>query len=157
MIYYLPFRKQQYPQKSWVDGKDSNYILWGLPSWLSGKESGCQYRRCRFNPWVGKIPWRRNRQHTPVFLPWTEEPGGPQSMGSQESDMTSWLNNSNNVLWGKSSWETESTQLTPTRILSLGIPVLLSRNWHNTPCTVVLSNHTGGAGHIPLVPLGSNV
>ena len=40
-----------------------------------------------FNPRVGKIPWRRARQPTPVFLPgespWTEEPGGLQSMGSQ--------------------------------------------------------------------------
>ena len=36
---------------------------------------------------VGKIPWRRACQLTPVFLPrespWTEEPGGLQSMGSQ--------------------------------------------------------------------------
>ena len=30
----------------------------GLPKWLSGKESICQSRRCRFNPWVRKIPWR---------------------------------------------------------------------------------------------------
>ena len=37
--------------------------------------------------WVGKIPWRRAWQPTPVFLPgespWTEEPGGLQSMGLQ--------------------------------------------------------------------------
>ena len=26
-------------------------------------------RRRRFNPWVGKIPWRRRWQSTPVFLP----------------------------------------------------------------------------------------
>ena len=26
-------------------------------------------KRCMFNPWVGKIPWRREWQHTPVFLP----------------------------------------------------------------------------------------
>ena len=26
-------------------------------------------RRCRFDPWVGKIPWRRNWQPIPVFLP----------------------------------------------------------------------------------------
>ena len=26
-------------------------------------------RRCRFDPWVGKIPWNRKWQHTPVFLP----------------------------------------------------------------------------------------
>ena len=28
----------------------------GLPWWLNAKESGCQYRRGRFSPWVGKIP-----------------------------------------------------------------------------------------------------
>ena len=37
--------------------------------WCSGKESACQYRRCRFDPWVGKMPWRRKWQHTPIFLP----------------------------------------------------------------------------------------
>ena len=56
----------------------------GLPGWLSGKESSCQCRRCEFNPWVRKIFWRRKWQPTPVFLPkkipWTEEPGRPQSM-----------------------------------------------------------------------------
>ena len=40
-----------------------------------------------FSPWVAKIPWRRVWQPTPVFLsgksPWTEEPGGLQSMGFQ--------------------------------------------------------------------------
>ena len=28
-----------------------------------------QCRRCTCDPWIGKIPWRRKRQHTPVFLP----------------------------------------------------------------------------------------
>jgi len=41
----------------------------GLPRWLSGKESTCQCRRCEFNPWVRKIPWRRKWQLTPVCLP----------------------------------------------------------------------------------------
>ena len=40
-----------------------------------------------FDPWVGKIPWRRTWKPTPVFLrgesPWTEEPGGLQFMGSK--------------------------------------------------------------------------
>ena len=35
---------------------------------LSGKESACQCRRHGFNPWVGKIPWRRKWQPPPVFL-----------------------------------------------------------------------------------------
>ena len=59
----------------------------GLPRWHSGKESACQHRRCRFNSWVGKIPWSRKWQAMPVFLvweiPWTEESGGLQSMGLQ--------------------------------------------------------------------------
>ena len=29
----------------------------------------CQFRRHGFEPWVGKIPWRRKWQPTPVFLP----------------------------------------------------------------------------------------
>ena len=40
-----------------------------LPMWLSGKESACQCRRCGFHPWVGKIPWRRKWQPTPILLP----------------------------------------------------------------------------------------
>ena len=45
------------------------YEVPGLPWWLSGKEAACQCRRLAFNPWVGKIPWRRAWQPTPVFLP----------------------------------------------------------------------------------------
>ena len=42
--------------------------IYGCPS---GKELACQCRRKRlgFSPWVGKIPWRRAWQLTPVFLP----------------------------------------------------------------------------------------
>ena len=36
--------------------------------WHSEK-SIYQCRRCRFDPWVGKIPWRRKWLPTPVFLP----------------------------------------------------------------------------------------
>ena len=55
----------------------------------SGKEPACQCRRQKrsgFDPWIWKIPWRRAWQPTPVFLqriPWTEEPGGLQFIGSQ--------------------------------------------------------------------------
>ena len=40
-----------------------------LPRLLCGKESVCQCKRHGFNPWSGKIPWRRKWQLTPVFLP----------------------------------------------------------------------------------------
>ena len=65
----------------------------GFPGDLDGQESTCQCRRREFHLWVGKIPWRRKWQPTPVFLPgkipWAEEPGGLQFMGvTKESDMT---------------------------------------------------------------------
>ena len=49
-----------------------SFYLQGLPRWLSGKESACQcrrWKRCRFDPWLGRIPWSRKWQPTPVFLP----------------------------------------------------------------------------------------
>ena len=45
-----------------------------------------------FDPWVGKMPWRRERQPTPVFLP--GESHGKRSLagyspwGCEESDTT---------------------------------------------------------------------
>ena len=53
-------------QGRWMTGSREEL---GLPRWLSGEESTCQCRKCRFHPWVRKIPWRRNWQRTPVFLP----------------------------------------------------------------------------------------
>ena len=63
-----------------------------LPRWCSGKESACQRRRRGFNPWVGKIPWRRKWQPTPVFLPgkFRGQRGlvGYSLWGCKESDTT---------------------------------------------------------------------
>ena len=41
----------------------------GLPWWLRWWIICLQCRGPRFDPWFGKIPWRRAWQHTPVFLP----------------------------------------------------------------------------------------
>ena len=71
------------------------YLFQGLPRWLSGNESVCQCRRCkrcRFDPWVREIPWRREWQPTLVFLP--EKFHGQRSLvgcslrGGKESDTT---------------------------------------------------------------------
>ena len=43
--------------------------LFGLPRWVSGKESVCHCRRHEFDPRLRKIPWRREWQLTPVSLP----------------------------------------------------------------------------------------
>ena len=63
-----------------------------FPSGSSDKEPACQsmrHKRHKFNPWVGKIPWRRAwATHSNILawrIPHTEEPGRPQSIGSQES------------------------------------------------------------------------
>ena len=44
-------------------------------------------RETMFDPWVGRIPWRRERlTHSSILawrIPWTEGPGGLQYMGSQ--------------------------------------------------------------------------
>ena len=66
--------------------------------WCSDKEPTCQCRICktnRFDPWVGKIPWRKACQPTPVFLP--EKSHVQRSLvgynlkGHKESDATEWL------------------------------------------------------------------
>ena len=62
----------------------------GFAGGTSGKEPSCQcrrHKRCKFDPWVGKILWRMAWQPTLVFLPeespWTEKPGVLQSAGSK--------------------------------------------------------------------------
>jgi len=57
-------------------GRGPNY----LSQWLSNKESACRCKRCGFNPWVEKIPWRRAWQPTPVFL--LGESHGQRSLAS---------------------------------------------------------------------------
>ena len=67
----------------------------GLPRWLSDKESACQGRKRGFDPWVGKIPWRRAWQPTPVFLPGKSHRQrslvGYSPWGCRESDTTEQL------------------------------------------------------------------
>ena len=112
-----PFRKKEgkniSEDRSWALWADSCYNLamgeaqmctiqnsshcfrFGLPRSCTGKESTCQSRRHRFDPWVRKIPWRRKWQPTPVFLP--GESHGQRSLagdspwGHKESDITEWL------------------------------------------------------------------
>ena len=65
----------------------SSMRVTGFPGSSAGKESTCNAGDLGSIPGLGRFPWRRAWQPTPVFLPgesrWTEEPGGLQSMGSQ--------------------------------------------------------------------------
>ena len=83
--------KQMYPTVR-VDEVDGPGLARGG---ASGKEPACQctrHKRCRFDPWVGKIPWRRAWQTTPVFLPGESHRQrsllGYSPLGCQESDRT---------------------------------------------------------------------
>ena len=65
----------KYCQVPWVGGWGGCKIAshWNLVPYRnvngsSGKESACQCKRCRFNPWAGKIPWSRKWQPTLVFM-----------------------------------------------------------------------------------------
>ena len=66
--------------------------------WLSSKESTCHGRKCRrlgFDPWVRKIPWRREWQPTLVFLPGRSHGQrnlvGYSPWDRKESDTTKWV------------------------------------------------------------------
>ena len=83
---------------------------WGFPGGVNGKEPACQCRRrkrCGFDPWVGKIPWRRAWQTTLVFLPGESHRHrslvGYSSWGHRELDMTEWITFSS--YWDWSDWE----------------------------------------------------
>ena len=77
-----------------------------LLRWLSGKDIACQCRRRKrrgFYPSIGKIPWRRKWQRTPVFLP--EKSHGQRSLvdysplGQKELDTTEQLSNKKMPSW----------------------------------------------------------
>ena len=73
--------------ETWSEKCDLRGYL-GLPRWHCGEGPSCwsrRHRRWGFNPWVGKIPWSRKWQISILAWenPWTEEPGGSQSMRLQ--------------------------------------------------------------------------
>ena len=66
-----------------------------LPWWLRWQRIHLQFGETEFDPWVGKIPWRKEQLATPVFL--SREFHGQRSLtgyspwGHKESDTTEWL------------------------------------------------------------------
>ena len=79
----------------------------------SDKESTCQcrrHKRCGFDPWIGKIPWKRVWQPIPVFLP-------VKSHGHRSGA-------------GHSPWrhkESDVTERLRTRVVPIGICFLSER------------------------------
>ena len=71
-------------------GEAATPVFLGFPCGSAGKKIHPQWGRSRFDPWVGKIPWRRERLPTPVF--WPGEFRGPYSpRGRKDSDTTEQL------------------------------------------------------------------
>ena len=77
------------------------YTLW-LPSWFSGKESAWPCRKCRFDPQIKRIPWRRAWQPAPVLMP--GESHGQRSLAGYS-------------LWGHRVWDDLTTKTTTTKYI----------------------------------------
>ena len=87
----------------------------GFPGGASGKEptSQCRrYKKCGFDAWVRKIPWRRTWQSTPVFLP-----------GEFPMDRGAWWA----TVHGVAKSRTHRTDLTRTRAISI-VSLIWGRN-----------------------------
>ena len=90
-----------------------NVPMW-LPWWLSGKEPCLQCRRHSrggSSPWVGKSPWRRTWQLTPVLLPGKSHGlrslVGYSPQGRKESDVTEGTEPTHACSGGKKVYSTE--------------------------------------------------
>ena len=83
--------------RTWLsDWTELNWIY----SWQFSRKRIClQCRRPGFDPWVGKIPWRRECQLSILAwrIPLTEESGGLQSTTSQRI-RHSWATNNTHTL-----------------------------------------------------------
>ena len=88
---YCPWGRKESGTTEWLHFS----IIKGFPWWLRRESLCLQCGRPGFQPWVGKIPWRRKWQSIPVLLPGKFH--GQRSLvgyslwGHKESDMTEQL------------------------------------------------------------------
>ena len=139
--------------------KYKSRIILSFPGGTSGEEPTCQCRRLKrhgFNPWVGKIPWRRAWQPTPVFL---QEAHGQRSLVSYSPrghrvrhNWRAWAPNTHRVgrnresedafssdLWENTAPPRESPRLEMTESLILQVQ-LVTHHWLPWDCTILLLN-----------------
>ena len=65
---YRPWGQKESDMTEWLS---LSWQVWGFPGGASDKELTCQCRRHQrhgFDPWMGRIPWRRKWQPTSVLL-----------------------------------------------------------------------------------------
>ena len=85
-------------------------LILGFPGGTSGKEPACQcwrHKRCRFHPWIRKIPLEEEMATHSNILAWripgTEEPGGLQFMGLQRVEYD-WSDSMPSLLFVARTW-----------------------------------------------------
>ena len=99
-----------------------------------GQESACQCRgrqRCRFDPWVRKIPWSRTWQCTPIFF--------PGKFNGQRS-LAGYIHVVSKNRTQLSRQHTHTHTHTHTQC-NLPCPTLLSKQWESSSCYISLSSY----------------
>ena len=90
--WYVKINLNVIGNKEWRPTLVLTHCICRLPWWLRWLSICLQCGRPGFDPWVGKIPWRRKWQPTPVFLPGESQKrrslAGYSPWGCKESDMT---------------------------------------------------------------------
>ena len=84
---------------SWPHGPQPTRLLcpWDFPGKSTGV--GCHHLQPRFNSWVRKVCWKRERLPTAVFLGFSGDSAGKESPAMQETWVRSWV--------GKIPWRRE--------------------------------------------------
>ena len=121
---FMPWRRKWQPTPVFLPGESLGRgslvgcRLWGhtvghdwsdLAAAAVVKEPACQCRRHGFDPWVGKIPWKRARQllqYTAWRIAWVEELNKLLSIGSQRvgHDWSNLAHRNKTFLWKKIDW-----------------------------------------------------
>ena len=133
----------------------------GFSGGTSGKEPTCQCRRHKrhgFNLWVGKIPWRRAWQPTPLFLP-GESHGQRSLMGYNPSADKSWTrlkrlsSSSSSMLSHFSHVLLLATPWTVAHQAPLSMGFFRQEYWSGLPCAPL--GDLSGPGIEPATPTSS--
>ncbi|CAI9154152.1 unnamed protein product [Rangifer tarandus platyrhynchus] len=94
-------------------------LILGFPHSSVGKETACNAGDLGLIPGLGRSPGEGNATHSSTLawrIPWTEDPGEPQSIGLQESDMTEQLNHHDHVDTGYTHTHTHTHTYTYTSV-----------------------------------------
>ena len=108
----------------------SFFFCFGLPLWLSWQRSCLQCERPGFDPWIGKISWKRERQPTPVF--WTV-----QSIGSQRVRQASDFHFTLCFILHSLDFVAQGSELDILSILCLRNPAVATLKFKSTPIALI--------------------